>query len=93
MEIKSAPEVAKIIEKIYKKKIDGEKSGPFKLTRSQLRTLSGRKNLKNGVVLDITMAVAEYDLFLIDNDVDFYVVHIKEVEKFREIPDEVIEKY
>lgn len=93
MAIKSAIEVAEVIEKIYKKKIDGGKAGPFKLTRSQLRELSGRKKLQNGVVFDISIAVNEYDLFLIDNDSDFYVVHINEVEKFREIPNEIIEKY
>ncbi len=91
MPTKNTDEAAALIVKLYKKTFEGKRNGPYKITRDQLRRLAGRKNLQNTIVYEISAIISDDGLFLIDNDDEFYIVHIDVLDQYRNVPDEIID--
>ena len=87
---KSPQEVAKQLFSIYESEFGGKDRGRFKISRSNLRRLAGRKRLEDTTVNRIADAALELGYIVIDLGDYFSVVEEAVMLNYRPVPKSVL---
>lgn len=85
-----ARKVVELLAKIYEQEFGGKERGRFKIARSSLRRLTGRKRLDDQALKDITDAAFEEGYVLIDLGDYFAVVEEAVMLNYRPVPKSVL---
>ena len=91
--LKSAEQMAEIIEEIYEEKFGGKKRGRFQLSRSQFRRLGGRKNLRDAFIEEVADECLELGYILIIIEDIIAVIEENVVLNYRSVPKSIINSY
>ena len=83
-------EVAKQLSKIYESEFGGKDRGRYKISRSNLRRLAGRKRLEDATVSRIADAALELGYIVIDLGDYFSVVEEAVMLNYRPVPKSVL---
>jgi signal recognition particle subunit SEC65 len=90
---KSPQEVAEQLSSIYESEFGGKDRGRFKISRSNLRRLAGRKRLEDTTVNKIADAALELGYIVIDLGDYFSVVEEAVMLNYRPVPKSVLSPF
>lgn len=84
--------IASRLANIWTKNFSGKAKGRFRLYKEDIRRISGRSRLEDGVIAKITMALyKDHDLALLRiDDEEFFVDSVKSLRGWRETPAGII---
>ena len=92
--IKSPEEVAQFLSDIYEKQFGGKKRGRYRISRINLRSLSGRKILQEGIVEAVTYrALEDFGLVITDLGDEFSVIEVDVLRNYRAVPKSVLNAF
>lgn len=92
--IKSPEEVSQFLSDIYEKQFGGKKRGRYRISRINLRSLSGRKVLQESIVEAITYrALEDFGLVITDLGDEFSVIEIDVLRNYRAVPKSVLNMF
>jgi len=90
---KSPQEVAEQLSSIYESEFGGKDRGRFKISRSNLRRLAGRKRLEDTTVNKIADAALELGYIVIDLGDYFSVIEEAVMLNYRPVPKSVLSPF
>lgn len=90
---KTHQEVAEILSKIYESEFGGKGRGRFKISRSNLRRLSGRKRLEDTTIEKIAEAALDIGYIVIDLGDHFSVVEESVMLNYRPVPKSILVRF
>ncbi|MEI7795961.1 MAG: hypothetical protein WCI06_04910 [Methylococcaceae bacterium] len=89
--IKQPEEVAEFLSEIYEHQFGGKKRGRYKISRLNLRALSGRRTLKESIVEEIKYYASEnHGLVMNDLGDEFSVIELDVLYNYRPVPKAVL---
>lgn len=90
---KTAEEVATLLASIYEEEFGGKRRGRFKISRSSLRRLAGRKRLEDSTISKVIDAALE--LGYVVSDLGDYLTIVEEsvMLNYRPVPKSVLESH
>jgi hypothetical protein len=88
-----APEVAKILQKIYEEPFGGKDRGRFQISREGLREISGRRRLEESTITGIVNEAYERGLVVTDMGEDFSVIEEEVMRNYRKVPKKITASY
>lgn len=88
----NASEVAEILENIYETGFGGKKRGRFKITRSDFRKLSNRKNLHDSFIYDVSEEALELGYVVFPLYDDIVVIEEEVIRNYRKVTKKIIDE-
>lgn len=90
---KTPEQVALLLANIYEDEFGGKRRGRFKITRSSLRRLAGRKRLEDSTINRIMGAALEIGYILVDLGDNLAVVEESVMLNYRPVPKSVLSRH
>ena len=85
--------VAKALAEIYEKPFGGKDRGRYRISRRNLRRLSGKKRLEDGTIQKIVEAAYDRGFVIIDLGDEFAVIEEGVMANYRPAPKAVLSQY
>lgn len=89
--MKSPEQVADDLARIYELEFGGKDRGRFRLSRRQLRRLSGRGRLEDSILAQFVQHCYERGLVVTDLGDEFSVIEVAAMQNYRKAPSRLIE--
>lgn len=87
-------EIADLLARLYGEEFGGKANGRFKITRNDLAVISGRSQIKQGAIDQISEYLSdEHGLQMIDLGDEFPIIKISILRKYRGVPSRLINEY
>lgn len=92
--IKTPRQVAEELNVLYEMAFAGKNSGRYKISRSKLRLLSGRKRLESSIIKEIVDAAYEqYGLVMVELEDVFAIIRENVMLTYRPVPSTILRQF
>ena len=90
---KTPDEIAEILSQIYEEGFGGKERGRYRISRSNLRTLSGRKRLEDSIIDSVIDSTYEKGLVVTDLGDEFSVIHEGVMHNYRRVSRKLVSQH